>query len=85
MKVVDGKFGKKEKEDLPVMEKIAIALSEMVGDSETKGNFILIVETESGVSQIGSDFMATDMVYMLEMMKTVAIMNSLETTEEVMH
>lgn len=84
MKVVDGKFGK-EKEERTLTEKVAIALSEMLRGKDAKGNFILIVENEEGTSQIGSDFNTMDMVYMLEMMKTVAIMNSLETTEEVMH
>lgn len=81
MKVIDGKFDKKE-EELTLIAKVVIALEQMGVSEEDTGSFIVITEDASGQAKIGTDWGTVDLVYTLEMMKTVAIMNSMTDIDE---
>lgn len=68
MKVVDGKFGKKE-EEMSLQEKLALTMASMLDGSEN-GNFVLLMDTgQDDVIMIASDMIAPDMVYLLESAK----------------
>ena len=72
MKVINGDFGKKsaeELEELPLIEKLAIASGDLVNDINDKGNFILLVESPDGMAQIATDMSAVEVNFLLDVMK----------------
>ena len=69
MKVINGDFGKKDAEDVPLIEKLAMVSADLVNDITDKGNFILIVETPDGMAQIATDMTAIEVNFLLDVMK----------------
>ena len=80
MKVVDGKFGKKEEEERSLVDKLAYATGEMVESNEEKGNFILITESEDGLAQIATDMSLPEVLLLFEVIKYSMLTNPEETT-----
>lgn len=83
MKVIDGKFGKLDKEeDFTLAEKLMIATEECVGvESKIKGNFVMIVEDEEGMARVATDLDAAGMLYLLEFIKATLIMSAFDDGE----
>ena len=69
MKVINGDFGKKDAEDVPLIEKLAMVSADLVNDVTDKGNFILIVETPDGMAQIATDMTAIEVNFLIDIMK----------------
>jgi hypothetical protein len=70
MKVINGDFGsKKETQETPLIEKLAMVSAELVENVEDKGNFILIVESPDGMAQIATDMHAADVNLLLDIIK----------------
>ena len=80
MKVVDGKFGKKEEEERPLVDKLAYATGEMVESHEEKGRFVLITESEEGLAQIATDMSLPEVLLLFEVIKYSMLTNPEETT-----
>lgn len=80
MKVVDGKFGKKEEEERSLVDKLAYATGEMVESHEEKGSFILITESEDGLAQIATDMSLPEVLLLFEVIKYSMLTNPEETT-----
>ena len=80
MKIIDGKFGKPNKEeDFTLSEKLMIATEECVGvESKVKGNFVMIVEDEGGMARVATDLEAADMLYLMEFIKTTLMMSAFQ-------
>lgn len=74
MKVVEGKF--KKDEERPVADKLAEALAMMVQDENANGNFILIVSTDDGTTQVSTDMYAEEVNFHLDIMKHNIINNT---------
>lgn len=84
MKVVDGKFGKKEKEEISLADKIAMSLTQMVAP-DTKGNFVLLLDVGDEQILISTDAGVTDAVFLLEAAKLNLVMQPYIETEETTH
>ena len=80
MKVVDGKFGKKEEEERSLVDKLAYATGEMVESHEEKGSFILITESEDGLAQIATDMSLAEVFLILDVIKYSLLANPEQTT-----
>ena len=80
MKVVDGKFGKKEEEERSLVDKLAYATGEMVESHEEKGSFVLITESEDGLAQIATDMSLPEVLLLFEVIKYSMLTNPEETT-----
>ena len=80
MKVVDGKFGKKEEEERPLVDKLAYATGEMVESHEEKGSFVLITENEEGLAQIATDMSLAEVFLLLDVIKYSLLANPEQTT-----
>ena len=80
MKVVDGKFGKKEEEERSLVDKLAHATGVMVESHEEKGSFILITESEDGLAQIATDMSLPEVLLLFEVIKYSMLTNPEETT-----
>lgn len=80
MKVVDGKFGKKEVKEQSLVDKLAYATGEMVESHEQKGSFILITESEEGIAQIATDMSLPEVLLLFEVIKYSMLTNPEETT-----
>ena len=80
MKVIDGKFGKKEEEERSLVDKLAYATGEMVESHEEKGSFILITESEDGLAQIATDMSLPEVLLLFEVIKYSMLTNPEETT-----
>jgi len=80
MKVVDGKFGKKEEEERSLVDKLAYATGEMVESHEKKGRFVLITEDEEGTAQIATDMSLAEVFLILDVIKYSLLANPEETT-----
>ena len=80
MKVIDGKFGKKEAEESSLIDKLAYASSEMVASPEEKGSFILMTESEEGLAQIATDMSLPEVLLLFEVIKYSMLTNPEETT-----
>jgi hypothetical protein len=80
MKVVDGKFGKKEVKEQSLVDKLAYATGEMVESHEEKGSFILITESEDGLAQIATDMSLPEVLLLFEVIKYSMLTNPEETT-----
>ena len=80
MKVVDGKFGKKEEEERSLVDKLAYATGEMVESHEEKGSFILITESEDGLAQIATDMSLAEVFLILDLIKYSLLANPEQTT-----
>jgi len=80
MKIVDGKFGKKEEEERSLVDKLAYATGEMVESHEQKGSFVLITENEEGTAQIATDMSLAEVFLILEVIKYSMLTNPEETT-----
>ena len=80
MKVVDGKFGKKEEEERSLVDKLAYATGEMVESHEEKGRFVLITENEEGLAQIATDMSLPEVLLLFEVIKYSMLTNPEETT-----
>jgi|SaaInl5LU_22_DNA_1037371.scaffolds.fasta_scaffold44928_2 5'-3' exonuclease len=74
MKVVEGKFTKDEERS--VADKIAEALAMMVQDENAKGNFVLIVSSDDGTTQVSTDMYAEEVNFHLDIMKHNIINNT---------
>lgn len=68
MKVIDGDF-KRGKEERPLVDKLAEATAQLLQSTTTKGNFILMVETDEGQVMIASDLYADEINYRLDILK----------------
>ena len=80
MKVVDGKFGKKEEEERSLVDKLAHATGVMVESHEEKGRFVLITENDEGVAQIATDMSLAEVFLILDIIKYSLLANPEETT-----
>ena len=80
MKVIDGKFGKKEEEERSLVDKLAYATGEMIASHEEKGSFILITESEDGLAQIATDMSLPEVLLLFEVIKYSMLTNPEETT-----
>lgn len=80
MKVVDGKFGKKEEEERSLVDKLAYATGEMVESHEEKGRFVLITENEEGLAQIATDMSLAEVFLLLDVIKYSLLENPEQTT-----
>ena len=80
MKVVDGKFGKKEEKERSLVDKLAYATGEMVESHKEKGSFILITESEEGLAQIATDMSLPEVLMLFEVIKYSMLTNPEETT-----
>ena len=80
MKVVDGKFGKKEEEERSLVDKLAYATGEMVESHEEKGRFVLITENEEGLAQIATDMSLAEVFLLLDVIKYSLLANPEQTT-----
>lgn len=80
MKVVDGKFGKKDEEERSLVDKLAYATGEMVESHEVKGNFVLITENEEGIAQIATDMSLAEVFLILDIIKYSLLANPEQTT-----
>ena len=79
MKVINGDFGsKKEKQETPLIEKLAMVSADLVKDLNDKGNFVLIVETPDGVAQIATDMTAVEVNFLLDVMKQQLLTGNFE-------
>ena len=83
MKIIDGKFGKPNKEeDFTLAEKLMIATEECIGvESKIKGNFVMIVEDEEGMARVATDLDAAGMLYLLEFIKATLMMSAFDGGE----
>ena len=68
MKVVNGDF-KQGKEEKTLVDKLAEATEHLVETVESKGNFILITQSEDGNVMIASDLYADEINYHLDIVK----------------
>jgi len=80
MKIVDGKFGKKEEEERSLVDKLAYATGEMVESHEQKGSFVLITENEEGTAQIATDMSLAEVFLILDIIKYSMLANPEQTT-----
>jgi len=80
MKIVDGKFGKKEEEERSLVDKLAYATGEMVESHEQKGSFVLITENEEGTAQIATDMSLAEVFLILDVIKYSMLANPEQTT-----
>lgn len=80
MKVVDGKFGKKDEEERSLVDKLAYATGEMVESHEEKGRFVLITENEEGTAQIATDMSLAEVFLILDVIKYSLLANPEQTT-----
>jgi hypothetical protein len=80
MKVVDGKFGKKDEEERSLVDKLAYATGEMVESHEEKGRFVLITENEEGLAQIATDMSLAEVFLILDVIKYSLLANPEQTT-----
>jgi hypothetical protein len=80
MKVVDGKFGKKDEEERSLVDKLAYATGEMVESHEEKGRFVLITENEEGLAQIATDMSLAEVFLILDIIKYSLLANPEQTT-----
>jgi len=78
MKVINGDFGKKDAEDVPLIEKLATVSADLVNDITDKGNFILIVETPDGMAQIATDMTAIEVNFLIDVMKQQILTGNFE-------
>jgi len=79
MKVINGDFGsKKETQETPLIEKLAMVSADLVKDLNDKGNFVLIVETPDGVAQIATDMTAVEVNFLLDVMKQQLLTGNFE-------
>ena len=68
MEIIKGNFGSDD-EEMAVVDKIDIALSNMGVTGDTKANFVIIVDTGSDEFGIASDLPVADIVYLMEVGK----------------
>jgi hypothetical protein len=80
MKVIDGKFGRKEADEQALLDKLAYAASEMVASHEDKGRFILMTESEEGLAQIATDMSLPEVFLLFEVIKHSLLTNPEQTT-----
>jgi len=80
MKVVDGKFGKKEEEERSLVDKLAYATGEMVESHEKIGRFVLITENEEGTAHIATDMSLAEVFLILDVIKYSLLANPEKTT-----
>jgi len=80
MKVIDGKFGRKEADKQALLDKLAYAASEMVESHEDKGRFILMTESEEGLAQIATDMSLPEVFLLFEVIKHSLLTNPEQTT-----
>jgi hypothetical protein len=78
MKVINGDFGKKNAEEMPLIEKLAMVSGDLVNDITDKGNFILIVETPDGMAQIATDMTAIEVNFLIDVMKQQILTGNFE-------
>ena len=78
MKVINGDFGKKNAEEMPLIEKLAMVSGDLVNDINDKGNFILIVETPDGMAQIATDMTAIEVNFLIDVMKQQILTGNFE-------
>ena len=78
MKVINGDFGKKNAEEMPLIEKLAMVSADLVNDIADKGNFILIVETPDGMAQIATDMTAIEVNFLIDVMKQQILTGNFE-------
>jgi hypothetical protein len=80
MKVVDGKFVKKEEEERSLVDKLAYATGEMVESHEQKGSFVLITKNDEGVAHIATDMSLAEVFLILDVIKYSLLANPEQTT-----
>ena len=85
MEIIKGNFGS-EDEEMAVVDKIDIALSNMGVTGDTKANFVVIVDTGSDEFGIASDLPVADIVYLMEVGKLNVVMGGgLDYSEPTKH
>jgi len=85
MEIIKGNFGSDD-EEMAVVDKIDIALSNMGVTGDTKANFVVIVDTGSDEFGIASDLPVADIVYLMEVGKLNVVMGGgLDYSEPTKH
>ena len=81
MKVINGDFGKKQESSL--REKLEYVFEELASDDP--GNFIVLVEDNSGEMKTATDLPFTDVLYLIEMLKLTMLLDTGGSTNETVH
>ena len=81
MKVINGDFGKKQESSL--REKLEYVFEELASDDP--GNFIVLVEDNSGELKTATDLPFTDVLYLIEMLKLTMLLDTGGSTNETVH
>jgi len=81
MKVINGDFGKKQESSL--REKLEYVFEELASDDP--GNFIVLVEDNSGEMKTATDLPFTDVLYFIEMLKLTMLLDTGGSTNETVH
>jgi hypothetical protein len=81
MKVINGDFGKKQESSL--REKLEYVFEELASDDP--GNFIVLVEDNSGELKTATDLPFTDVLYLIEMLKLTMLLDTGGSANETVH
>jgi hypothetical protein len=81
MKVINGDFGKKQESSL--REKLEYVFEELASDDP--GNFIVLVEDNSGELKTATDLPFTDVLYLIEMLKLTMLLDTGGSVNETVH
>ena len=82
MKIIDGKFGKKN-DDLTLLEKLQLVVTSHV-DDDTEGNFVMLLDID-GVVNMVSDLDVPNMNFLLDLAKRMIVNGEGIEDDEVFH
>ncbi len=82
MKVIDGKFGKKN-DDLTLLEKLELVVASHV-DDDTEGNFVILLDIGGMVNMV-SDLDVPNMNFLLDLAKRMIVNGECIEDDEVFH
>jgi len=82
MKIIDGKFGKKN-DDLTLLEKLQLVVASHV-DDDTEGSFVMLLDID-GVVNMVSDLDVPNMNFLLDLAKRMIVNGEGIEDDEVFH